>query len=356
MLIFTSCVYDDTIDEGQINGKNINLLLDEKQANRLASLPLKCLDQEYPNKLGQVLGSEKDLKSPKSLHPAFYGCFDWHSAVHGHWMLVRLAKVFPNMEQASTKVALANHLSKENIAVEMAFFDDEHNGTFERTYGWAWLFKLHEELLLHTDPFYKELGNNLTPLANKLVDKFITFLPKLNHPLRSGEHVNTAFALTFAYDYAVATNNQKFLKLIVKRSKDYYLKDERADMAYEPSGFDFLSPILEEVHLMSKILDNKEFSIWLTDFMPKLMKPTYSLEPAVVTDRKDGKLVHLDGLNLSRAWCLYAISRKGKSLRHLRKIADEHLRKSLPMVVDGNYSGEHWLASFALYALLERKI
>ncbi len=354
-LSFTSCVYEVENDDIQIGNKKVSLILDAKQANRLASLPLKCMDQEYPNKMGQVLGSSKDLKSPKQLHPAFYGCFDWHSSVHGHWMLVRLMQEFPDMDQARTRKALARHLTKENIVKEIEYFDGKHNKSFERTYGWAWILKLHRALLIHDDSLSNKLAVNLAPLANRLVDEFEAFLPKLNHPLRSGEHVNTAFALSIAYDYAVVTKNEKFMKLIIERSKSFYLNDEGANMDYEPSGFDFLSPIFEEVHLMSKVLNNEDFSLWLYRFMPRLFDKNYTLQPADVSDRTDGKLVHLDGLNLSRAWCMYAIARKGKKLGHLRKIADAHLQKSLPSIVDGNYMGEHWLASFALYALLERK-
>lgn len=352
---FASCVHEVENDDIQIGDKKVSLILDAKQANRLASLPLKCMNKQYPNKMGQVLNGPKDLKSPKQLHPAFYGCFDWHSSVHGHWMLVRLMKEFPDMDQTRTRKALSNHLTKENIATEMVYFETKHNSSFERTYGWAWLLKLQAELLRHDDSLSQELAQNLAPLAYKLVDKFEEFLPKLNHPLRSGEHVNTAFALTIAFDYAVVTKNEKFLNLIIDRAKFFYQDDEQANMAYEPSGFDFLSPIMEEVHLMSKVLNDEEFSLWLYRFMPSLFNTNYALKPAEVSDRTDGKLVHLDGLNLSRAWCLYAIAKKGKKLGHLRKVADAHLQKSLPSIVDGNYSGEHWLASFALYALLERK-
>lgn len=353
-IAFASCVYEKSNDDIQIGNKKVSLILDAKQANRLASLPLKCMNQEYPNKLGQVLNSADDLKSPRELHPAFYGCFDWHSSVHGHWMLVRLMQEFPDMDQKRTREALSNHLTKDNIDAELAYFNRENNGSFERTYGWAWLLKLHRALLINEDTLAQQLALNLAPLANRLVKEFETFLPKLNHPLRSGEHVNTAFALTIAYDYAAVTKDEKFMKLIIERSKHYYLNDEDANMKYEPSGFDFLSPIFQEIHLMSKVLNDQEFSLWLRRFMPSLLDNNYKLEPVEVTDRTDGKLVHLDGLNLSRAWCMYAIAKKGKKLGHLRKVADAHLQKSLPSIVDGNYMGEHWLASFALYALLER--
>ncbi len=354
-ILLTSCVYQAPNDDIQIGTRKVSLVLDAPQANRLAALPLKCLEQEYPNKLGQVLDNESELLSPKLLHPAFYGCFDWHSSVHGHWMLVRLIKEFPDMDQEKIRTQLAKRLSKENIDKEIAYFDMKHNASFERTYGWAWLLKLQSELNTSQDSLLLSLGQNLQPLSDRLVNEFEKFLPKLTHPLRSGEHVNTAFALTIAYDYAVSEKNAKLKKLIVDRSLFFYKKDEGANMDYEPSGFDFLSPNLEEIHLMSKILKKNEFSRWLTRFMPRLYDKNYVLQPAEVSDRTDGKLVHLDGLNLSRAWCLYAIAKKDSKLWFLRSVADAHLQKSLPSIVDGNYSGEHWLASFALYALLERK-
>ncbi len=356
-LIFSSCVYQVPNDDIQIGTRKMSLLLDIPQANRLAQLPLKCMDQEYPNKLGQVLGDSSDLKSPQTLHPAFYGCFDWHSSVHGHWMLVRLMKEFPGMDQTEIRKKLSKQLTKENIAQEIKYFDDKHNTSFERTYGWAWLLKLHGELLTHNDTLSQRMAKNVQPFAARLVREFEAFLPKLTHPLRSGEHINTAFSLSIAYDYALITKNTRFQNLIEERAKFFYEKDEDANFDYEPSGFDFLSPILEEVHLMSQILEKRKFNRWLTRFLPRLYSKNNVLEPVHVSDRKDGKLVHLDGLNLSRAWCLYAIARKDpKKLGHLRYVADAHLQKSLPSIVDGNYMGEHWLASFALYALLERQI
>ena len=356
LLVFTSCVYEAPHDDIQIGKRKVSLILDVPQAQRLAALPLSCMDQEYPNKLGRVLGSKEDLKAPKEIHPAFFGCFDWHSSVHGHWMLVRLMKEFPDMDQTEIRKKLSLQLTKENIAIELDYFDGKHNASFERTYGWAWLLKLHGELLTHNDSLSQVMAQNLKPLADRMVKEFEGFLPKLTNPLRSGEHVNTAFALSIAFDYAVTTKNKKFKNLVIERSKFFFEKDEDANFKYEPSGFDFLSPIIEEIHLMSKVLNKHDFTVWLYHFMPKLYDKNYAFQPVEVSDRTDGKLVHLDGLNLSRAWCLYAIARKDTQLGHLRLVADAHLKKSLPSIVDGNYMGEHWLASFALYALLERKI
>ncbi|MFA7275001.1 MAG: DUF2891 domain-containing protein [Crocinitomicaceae bacterium] len=356
LLLLSSCVYHGPDDDISIGNKKVSLILDDAQATRLAALPMKCLDQEYPNKLNQVLADSTELQRPKALHPAFYGCFDWHSSVHGHWMLVRLLHEFPKMDQQKIRKELYNRLSSENIAVETAYFESKYNNSFERTYGWAWILKLHGELLTLNDSLGKQLSANMNPLASLMVKRYEDFLPKLSHPLRSGEHINTAFGLSMAFDYAVQTKNTAFKKLIVERAKAFYLNDEDANLDYEPSGFDFLSPIFEEIHLMCKVLPRKEFNAWLYRFLPILLNPRFTIEPAVVTDRSDGKLVHLDGLNLSRAWCMYAIARSDKKLHHLRRVADKHLKSSLPSIVDGDYMGEHWLASFALYALLERKI
>ncbi|MFT5580854.1 MAG: hypothetical protein ACI9G9_000092 [Psychromonas sp.] len=355
-LILTSCVYEIPDDDIDIAGKKVSLILDENQALKLAGLPFKCIDQEYPNKLNQVLADEGELMSPRLLHPAFYGCFDWHSSVHGHWLLVRLMKEFPNMEQDSLRFMLSKQLSKENIAGELNYFNMEFNGSFERTYGWAWLLKLQNELLTWDDTLGVKLSANLQPLAELIGAKYMEFLPKLSHPLRSGEHPNSAFGLSFAFDYSVTTGNDSLRLIIIERAKFYFSKDEDANLAFEPSGYDFLSPTLEEIRLMKKILSKKDFLTWLSRFMPGLLNTNFNLNPELVTDRTDGKLVHLDGLNLSRAWCLYDIAKSDKRLKHLRIVADKHLQAALPTIFDGHYSGEHWLASFAVFALLQRKV
>lgn len=354
-IVLLSCTPEKPKNAATPVKSNTHIALDLQQAERLAALPLKCMEQEYPNKLNQVLTSEKELLSPKALHPAFYGCFDWHSAVHGHWLLVRLLNEFPKMDAEKIRSQLAKSLTPANIVGEMAYFDLKENASFERTYGWVWLFQLQSELDRSADPILQQLGKNLAPLTLRLVKEYETFLPKLTYPLRSGEHVNSAFSMVMAYDYAVQAKNKSFQKLLRERALDYYSQDEKASMRYEPSGFDFLSPNLEEIHLMSKVLEPAAFTKWLKTFLPELYDTQFALTPVDVSDRTDGKLVHLDGLNLSRAWCLYDIARKDPKLSHLRPIADAHLQKSLPSLVDGNYSGEHWLASFALYALLMRE-
>lgn len=326
---------------------DINLTPEE--ASRLSQVALSCIGQEYPNKPGQVLGDQTYLAEPRALHPAFYGCFDWHSAVHGHWSLVRILKTFPDIPQGDTiRAKISRNLTPENIRKEVAYFDDEHNKNYERTYGWAWLLKLAGELHTWDDPQGKQWREALRPLENLVVQKFMDFLPKLTYPIRVGEHTNTAFALSFAWDYAVATGRWELRQLIEFRARDYYFKDLACPVSWEPSGFDFLSPCLEEADIMSRVLDEKEFQGWFAKFLPNWQV----LIPAEVSDRTDGKLVHLDGLNFSRSWALYSIAEKLPAQKDgLYRLAARHMAKSLPQVTSGDYAGEHWLASFALYAL-----
>lgn len=325
-------------------------------ANQLVKLPLKCIPQEYPNKLGQVIVSEEDLQNPEKLHPAFYGCFDWHSSVHGHWSLVKLLKLFPNLEQAAEiKSLLKNQLSASNIQQEVVYFDKTYNKTYERTYGWAWLLKLAAELHTWDDPLAEELTNNLEPLCALIANSYKEYLPKLVYPIRVGTHTNTAFGLSFAYDYALLTNNPDFVALISERAKDFYLDDNNCPIDWEPSGYDFLSPCLEEVDIMRKVLSKKEFSLWIKKFLPEIGEKSFFIEVGEVSDRTDGHLVHLDGVNFSRAWCLYGLANEFKDYEHLKVIADEHINYSLPNLVGDDYEGGHWLASFAINALSKAK-
>ena len=357
---------DQNLDNDADTGKAISIdaLIDEdviemnlEEANKLVKLPLACLATEYPNKLGQTLGGEKDLKAPQELHPAFYGCFDWHSSVHGHWTLVRLLKKFPKIDNArEIKEKLETSLSKENIAAEVAYFKTEHSEDYERTYGWAWLLKLSEELNTWDSDLGIELSANIKPLTDLIVTRYTEFLPKLNYPVRVGEHSNTAFALSFAHDYAVATKNEEFRTLIEKRANDFYLKDKNCPITWEPSGFDFLSPCLEEVDVMRKVLSKAAFSLWMDNFMPQLKKSDFALEPGKVSDRTDGKLVHLDGLNFSRAWVFYGLANQyPENYSHLTSLANKHVHYSFPNLMGDSYEGGHWLGSFAIYALQESK-
>lgn len=340
----------ETKETTVISDKIETLSLEE--ANRLAALPLHCMQVEYPNKLNQTIGSGEDLQSPKALHPAFYGCFDWHSSVHGHWSLVTLLKQFPNLKNsAEIREKLAQNISKENIEIEILYFKGKYNKSFERTYGWAWLLKLAEELHTWDDPLARELETNLQPMTDIIVQGYLNFLPKLNYPIRVGEHTNTAFGLTFAYDYAKIVENTALKSLIEQRAKDFYQNDENCPIGWEPSGFDFLSPCLEEADIMRRILPKDEFETWLNKFLPQLANKDFTLAQGKVSDRTDGKLVHLDGVNFSRAWCLYGIANQYPAYAHLKNVANEHINYSLPSIVDDNYEGTHWLGSFAIYAL-----
>lgn len=332
------------------NQYSIEITIEE--ANKLSNLPFDCIQLEYPNKLNQVLNGVENLQEPKVLHPAFYGCFDWHSSVHGHWSLVTLLKRFPQLEKASDiRERLRANLIKDNISEEIEYFKVKNNESFERTYGWAWLLKLAEELHTWNDPLGRELENNLNPLIKVIIDKYLEFLPKLNYPIRVGEHTNTAFGLTFAYDYSETVEHTVLKELIIKRAKEFYFSDKNCPITWEPSGFDFLSPCLEEADLMRRVLSKKEFQKWIKMFLPQLLDVDFQLEPGKVSDRTDGKLAHLDGLNFSRAWSLKGIANEIPEYKHLEKIAFNHIKYSLPSIVDGNYEGSHWLGSFAIYAL-----
>lgn len=338
--------------EGQ---KPVQLSLE--QANKLAQLPLDCINVEYPNKLNQTLANSSEIGEPKELHPAFYGCFDWHSSVHGHWTLVSLLKGFPELKkEQEIREKLQASLSAENIQAEVQYFQNAEEGSYERTYGWAWLLKLAEELHTWDDPLARELEQNLQPLTDLITTKFKEFLPKLVYPIRVGEHTNTAFALSLAYDYAKATQKEDFQKLIEKRARDFYLNDDNCPLAWEPSGFDFLSPCFSEIDIMRRVLPENAFRLWMEDFMPQLKTKEFALEVAEVSDRTDGKLVHLDGLNFSRAWVLHGLANQyPKRYSHLKTVANQHISYSFPNLVGDTYEGGHWLGSFALYALQESR-
>jgi hypothetical protein len=328
-----------------------------EQANHLATLPIKCLQQEYPNKLNQLLLDGTELQAPKVLHPAFYGCFDWHSSVHGHWSLVYLLNNFPNISNKEVIIEkLKVNLSSANIQQEILYFSKTHEKSYERTYGWNWLLKLQLELEKSNETFAKELAINLKPLSNLIIERYIEFLPKLLYPVRVGTHNNTAFGLSNAWDYAIFSKNIELQNSIKSNALRMFQKDVNCPFDWEPSGTDFLSPCMEEMGLMQRILSEKEFLVWLKKFAPKLFSKKWNWEVAQVSDRTDGHLVHLDGLNFSRAWNMYAlVNAYPKLFSHLKPLADKHLNFSLPSVVDGNYEGEHWLASFALRAFEEKK-
>jgi hypothetical protein len=346
------------MSKAQVNPVGSSTKLTQAEASHFAKLALKCVTREYPNKPEHVLNDGQDVQSPKALHPAFYGCYDWHSSVHGHWMLVRLLRLFPDLAEAKEiRKALAENLRAENVRAEVAYLKQKNRQSFERTYGWAWLLKLAEELSLSNDAQEKQWSQNLRPLADALVESYLSFLPKQTYPIRTGVHPNTAFGLAFAFDYAKRSGNEKLAALIAERSRTYYGKDRNYPAAWEPGGEDFFSPALMEADLMRRVLKPAEFRRWFNLFLPQLTagKPATLLQPAIVTDRSDPKLVHLDGLNLSRAWCMRSIAAAlpatDPSRKVLVKSARVHAQDALAHVASGDYAGEHWLASFAVYLL-----
>lgn len=324
------------------------MILDRTTAQRFATLTLGHLTREWPYKLDQILTGPGDLATPATLHPIFHGSFDWHSCVHGWWQVMRLARLFPHV--AAPVEALADRmLTPERAAGELAFLDRPLSGGFERPYGWGWLLALHDELALRPD---KPWAAAIEPLARAFAERFTGYLPRLIYPVRSGKHDNTAFALIHALRWA-RTHNAVLATLIEDRAREWFGDDCDA-RPWEPSGEDFLSATLTEAMLMHEVLGNA-FAAWFAAFLPDPFGETTRClrEPAIVSDRSDGRLAHLDGLNLARAWCWRAIADATPDPVQARAIADAHLNDALPHLAD-DYMGEHWLATFALLALSVR--
>ncbi len=323
-------------------------------AERFAALALACVHQEFPNKIAHVLSSDADVASPRTLMPAFYGCYDWHSSVHGHWLLARLARTYPEAAfAAQAKQALTTSLSAEHIAQEVAYMRGAGRASFERPYGLAWLLQLAQELREWDDPVARELASNLNPLEDVATAQLRAWLPKLSHPVRSGEHSQSAFALGLIID---STRDEPLRTLAKATVRRFYLRDVTCPLTYEPSGEDFLSPCIAEADVVRRVLSADEFSTWLKGFLPAGM----SLKPAVVTDPSDPKLAHLDGLNLSRAWMLDGIASallsKDPRLAAIRAAADAHREAGLNAVTGEHYEGGHWLGSFATYLTTRRGV
>ena len=337
--------------------------LDIALAERLAGLALDCVNREYPNKISHLLNSHADAATPRKLTPAFYGCYDWHSAVHTHWLLARLARIFPQAPFASpARKALEQSLTPANIAGETAYLKGEGRTTFERPYGLAWLLRLSLELhdwSKHDSPG-RGLAANLQPLASEAKHRLSTWLPQLPYPVRSGEHGQTAFALGLMIDYAGGTSDQDFLELLRCRAIHFYSHDRACPLAYEPSGEDFLSPSLAEADLMTRVLSIEDFSTWLTRFLPQLPLDGQSdwLHPVKSPDPSDPKFSHLDGLNLSRAWMLeriaFALPATDQRRPALTACAHIHAKAGLGAVSEEHYVSSHWLGSFAVYLLTNK--
>jgi Protein of unknown function (DUF2891) len=331
-----------------------NTDFDQSQAARFAALALDCVHKPYPNKIAHSLNSDADVKPPRELTPAFYGCYDWHSSIHGHWLLVRLARLFPQAPFASeARRAVARSLTAANIAQEVVYLNGAGRNTFERPYGLAWLLQLAAELKEFDDPQARQWWAALRPLEQTVTARIAEWLPKLQHPIRVGEHNNTAFSMGLMLDYARVTGNTAFGKIVESRARDFYLKDRNCPLAYEPSGEDFLSPCLAEADVVRRILPPAEFARWLTDFLPRV-----ELEPTLVSDVTDGKAYHMAGLNLSRAWMLEGIVSKLQAADARRKsfnaLAAKLRATGLDSIKGEHYEGGHWLGSFAVYLVSGR--
>jgi len=330
--------------------------IDAAAAGRFAELALKCVHQEYPNKISHTLAGEADVRSPRELFPAFHGCYDWHSAVHGHWLLARLAKHFPDAPFAApARAALARSLTKENIAGEVAYLQSAGRASFERPYGLAWLLQLSAELRSWKDPQAQEWARTLAPLETEAAARIKRWLPDLYYPIREGEHDQTAFSFGLIWDWAGVAGDAEMRKLLADAARRFYAADRNCPLSYEPSGQDFLSPCLAEADFMRRVLDRAAFTAWLTTFLPTIPDNASKdwLTPAIVTNRADPKLAHLDGLNLSRAWMLEGIMRGlsvgDRRILALGNAARRHREAALPQVTGEHYEGGHWLGTFAVY-------
>lgn len=356
--MITAWILVGTLATAQANRDFDMPTLDNALAGKFAKLALAAIEKPYPYKPAHVLDSDADALPPRKLHPVFYGAYDWHSAVHGHWVLVRLLRLRPTLPEApAMRAALGRQLTQEALAGEVAFFSRKHTGPFERPYGWAWLLKLALELRQWDDPDGRKWSEAMRPLEDVIVKRYLSYFPKQTYPIRHGVHANTAFGLTFALDYARGTGHRELEALLVERARKYYGADVDAPARWEPDGADFFSPTLCEADLMRRVLPKDEFAPWLHRFYPGIEKGAHAsiLQPATVSDRTDPQIVHLDGLNISRGWCLEAVAlalpERDAARPVLLKAAAVHAKEGLAHVTSGDYAGEHWLASFATHLM-----
>jgi hypothetical protein len=330
--------------------------LEPAAADRFAQLALSCVHREYPNKIAHVLASDADAKPPRALTPAFFGCYDWHSSVHGHWLLARLAHLFPGTELAAkAREALARSLTPANIEAEVAYLRGPGRTSFERPYGLAWLLALAAELRGWDDPQARQWAEALAPLELESAQRVMAWLPKLQYPIRSGEHSQTAFAFGLMSDWAQVRGDVGMARLLEVRARAYYLNDRNCALSYEPSGEDFLSPCLAEADFMRRVLPPSAYADWLAKFLPGIPRDGSAdwITPGIVTDRSDPKLAHIDGLNLSRAWMLegmaHGLPERDSRRAALLAAARAHADAALPAVTGEHYEGGHWLGTFAVY-------
>lgn len=335
----------------------------DSQTDRFALLALDCVHREYPNKISHVLESDADALPPSQLTPAFYGCFDWHSSVHGHWLLARLARTDPDTPmREAILAALDRSLTEQNIAGELRYYTNGDRASFERPYGVAWFLQLVAELDESDDPQMKRWRENLRPLENSIVANMMSWLPNLAYPIRVGTHNQSAFAFGLMLDYARQVGDTELEQLLVAKSLEFHEGDRDCPIGYEPSGEDFLSPCLMEADLMRRVMPSDRFAGWLGEFLPDI--PTDGsadwLKPGIVRDPTDGKLVHLDGVNLSRAWAmegiLSALPPEDPRRAALQASADRHREVGIAAISAENYEGSHWLGSFATYLTTKRGI
>jgi hypothetical protein len=361
-LVFVLCVAQPGLTQIVVEENSIEVVdVDDVLSARFAGLALDCVHRQYPNKISHVLTSDADAKPPKSLYPVFYGCFDWHSSVHGHWLLVRLLRTssdsFSPEFRQSIMDALQQSFTAEGVAGEVIYFDNEDRKAFERPYGLAWFLQLTAELRLWDDPQAAEWLGTLMPLEAVIVQRIKSWVPKLAYPIRVGTHNQSMFAFGLMLDWAQVSGDSEMQSLLTERSLAFHKNDLNCPISYEPSGEDFLSPCLMEADLMRRVLPADEFPLWLSGFLPEIPTDgsTDWLVPGIVNDPTDGKLVHLDGVNLSRAWNLKNISAAlgegDPRVSSLQGVADTHANEGIANVSSDNYAGSHWLASFATYLI-----
>jgi hypothetical protein len=331
-------------------------VFDAAAAGRFADLALACVHKEYPNKIAHVMNSDADVRPPRELTPAFFGCYDWHSSVHGHWLLARLARVFPDAPFAArARAALAQSLEAEKLTVEVRYLGGPGRTSFERPYGLAWLLQLAAELREWQDPQAQQWATVIRPLETGAAARLKEWLPKLSRPIRIGEHDQTAFAFGLVLDWARTAGDTQMIHLITSKTVEFYGSDRACPLNYEPNGQDFLSACIAEADLMRRVLAPPAYADWLRTFLPQVPADGSAgwLEPVVVTDPTDPKLAHLDGLNLSRAWMLDGVTAglpaHDARRASLQAAADRHRAAGLKAVTGEHYEGGHWLGSFAVY-------